>query len=56
MFSDNMFDHVADIDECTSNPCQNAARCMDLVNGYDCICPIGYTGTYCEISESVPQH
>ena len=37
-----------DIDECASNPCKNLATCKDMVNGYTCICPEGYSGTHCE--------
>lgn len=30
-----------DIDECSSTPCLNGAKCMDLPNGYDCECAEG---------------
>lgn len=36
------------IDDCDSNPCQNKAQCVDLLNTYKCICPPNYTGRNCE--------
>lgn len=30
-----------DIDECSSTPCLNGAKCIDLPNGYDCECAEG---------------
>ena len=35
------------IDECSSNPCQNGATCNDQVNMYDCSCAAGYSDTHC---------
>ena len=46
-FKTGMFS-VADIDECSSNPCLNGATCTDAVNQYTCGCVAGYTGTHCE--------
>ena len=37
------------INECESNPCQNKAKCYDLIGGYYCQCPIGYTGPDCNL-------
>ena len=43
-----MYVILTDIDECDSNPCQNAGTCQDNVNGYECACVPGYTGSDCE--------
>lgn len=33
-----------DINECMPRPCQNGATCVDLLDSYQCICPLGYQG------------
>lgn len=38
----------ADINECSSNPCQNSGTCNDQINSYTCTCVFDRTGTYCE--------
>ncbi|XP_053395980.1 fibropellin-1-like [Mercenaria mercenaria] len=38
-----------DIDDCSPNPCQNGATCVDQVNNYTCTCNLGYTGRDCDI-------
>ncbi|XP_044171671.1 uncharacterized protein LOC114977630 isoform X1 [Acropora millepora] len=45
-----------DIDECSSNPCQNGATCVNLVGSYRCNCAPGYTGGTCQtdINECSP--
>lgn len=35
-------------DDCASNPCLYGGTCTDLVNGYQCTCPVGYLGQRCE--------
>ncbi|VDH94425.1 Hypothetical predicted protein, partial [Mytilus galloprovincialis] len=40
--------HERNIDECSSNPCQNKGTCKDGVNSYTCNCPPGYTGFNCQ--------
>jgi len=41
----------SDIDECSSNPCQNLGTCNGGVNIYTCTCAAGYTGDNCETGE-----
>ena len=36
------------IDDCTSNKCENGATCKDGVMEYQCECAPGYAGNYCE--------
>lgn len=38
----------ADIDDCTPDPCQNGAMCVDRINDYVCVCPAGYTDKQCQ--------
>ena len=42
---------LVDINECTSNPCENGAICTDAVDAYTCACIAGYTGINCETGE-----
>ncbi|XP_078661735.1 uncharacterized protein LOC144905815 [Branchiostoma floridae x Branchiostoma belcheri] len=37
-----------EVDECSSDPCQNGAVCQDGGNSFTCQCVPGYTGTLCE--------
>ncbi|KAG8287075.1 Fibulin-7 [Homalodisca vitripennis] len=39
---------VVDVDECASAPCQNGGTCVDLVDGYRCVCPPNWHGTACQ--------
>ena len=43
---------TSDMNECASSPCKNGGTCVDGINGYDCGCHLGYTGTQCEIGMS----
>lgn len=36
-----------EINECSYLPCLNNATCVDLVNGFTCICSPGFSGTNC---------
>ncbi len=44
-----------DLDECSSNPCQNGGTCADGVNKYTCNCVAGYVGTRCQTSKYIIQ-
>ncbi|XP_031624566.1 cubilin homolog [Contarinia nasturtii] len=35
-------------DNCSSNPCRNGGKCMNIFNGYTCNCPKEWTGVSCE--------
>ena len=43
-----------DIDDCTSECCQNGGTCIDGVNEFSCECVEGYDGDYCENSMYLP--
>ena len=34
-------------DSCASNPCQNGGQCVDGVDGFLCLCRLGYAGSTC---------
>ena len=36
------------IDECSSEPCQNNGTCEDAVDKYSCQCPRAYAGINCQ--------
>ncbi|XP_045485243.1 cubilin-like [Pieris rapae] len=35
-------------DECQSHPCENGGTCLNLVNGYYCLCPPNWKGVNCD--------
>ena len=41
----------SDLDECDSEPCQNAGMCIDSLDSFTCECEEGYTGSLCETGE-----
>lgn len=45
--------HPPDIHECVEygNVCSNGGTCRNLMGGYICTCPIGWTGDNCTIGE-----
>ena len=38
---------VTDTDECADNLCENNGTCVDLLNGYKCICVAGFNASNC---------
>ena len=40
------------MDECASDPCQNNATCVDLINEFRCDCIPGFNGTLCGNSKA----
>uniref|UniRef100_A0A3Q4HHJ3 Cubilin (intrinsic factor-cobalamin receptor) n=1 Tax=Neolamprologus brichardi TaxID=32507 RepID=A0A3Q4HHJ3_NEOBR len=41
------------INECSSNPCQNGGTCTDGVNGFTCTCTTQWTGAFCQTPQQV---
>eukprot|EP00057_Strongylocentrotus_purpuratus_P019756 XP_011674230.1 PREDICTED: fibropellin-1-like [Strongylocentrotus purpuratus] len=41
-------ERTEDINECLSNPCQNGGTCSDIHGGFQCFCPEGFKGDYCQ--------
>ncbi|CAB3235739.1 unnamed protein product [Arctia plantaginis] len=35
-------------DECDSHPCQHGGTCLNLINGYHCLCPQNWEGRDCD--------
>ncbi|XP_030851876.1 uncharacterized protein LOC590372 isoform X3 [Strongylocentrotus purpuratus] len=44
-------ERTEDINECLSNPCENGGTCSDIDGGYQCFCPEGFKGDYCQTDE-----
>ena len=51
-----MYDNFPDVNECSSNPCQNEGSCYDSVNFYNCTCLSGFEGVNCENGELLGDH
>ena len=47
------FIYLADIDDCSPNPCENGGTCTDGVNSHNCFCVTGFNGTNCENGQSI---
>ncbi|KAM5125518.1 LOW QUALITY PROTEIN: protein crumbs homolog 1-like [Callospermophilus lateralis] len=35
---------------CNSNPCLHGGNCEDVYSSYHCSCPLGWSGTHCELN------
>ena len=44
--------NLLDMDECASDPCQNNATCVDLINEFRCDCVPGFNETFCQNSKT----
>ena len=44
---------LTDTNECSSDPCQNGALCVDVQNQFNCVCAVGFEGIYCETGKPV---
>ena len=41
----------SDLDECASSPCAQGGTCIDLEDGFECVCPSQWEGKTCQIGE-----
>lgn len=49
--------YVADMDECASSPCAQGGTCIDLENGFECVCPPQWVGKTCQIGKiEIPRY
>ncbi|XP_030851702.1 uncharacterized protein LOC105442295 [Strongylocentrotus purpuratus] len=44
-------ERTEDINECLSNPCHNGGTCSDIDGGFQCFCPEGFKGDYCQTGQ-----
>ena len=42
------------IDDCVNVTCQNGGRCQDLLNDFNCKCPVTHIGQYCQKGTDKP--
>ena len=42
------FHLLAEVADCTDNPCQNGGTCVLGIVGVSCTCQAGYTGDVCD--------
>ena len=40
-----------DNNPCLNSPCLNGATCQVTGSGFNCVCPLNYSGTYCQTSK-----
>ena len=40
-----------DYNECSANPCTNGGTCYNLINAYECSCPVGFAGKHCDVGK-----
>lgn len=38
---------------CEPNPCQNNGKCVEDEDDFECVCPDGYSGQYCQVGEYI---
>ncbi|XP_058556115.1 protein crumbs homolog 1 isoform X1 [Neofelis nebulosa] len=38
------------LNACNSNPCLHGGSCEDIYSSYHCLCPLGWSGTRCELN------
>ncbi|XP_045312628.1 protein crumbs homolog 1 isoform X4 [Leopardus geoffroyi] len=38
------------LNACNSNPCLHGGNCEDIYSSYHCLCPLGWSGTRCELN------
>lgn len=53
LFNLPIFPCLADINDCSKNPCHNGGTCRDLVNDFFCECKNGWKGKTCHSRELV---
>uniref|UniRef100_A0A3B3VLV2 Protein jagged-2-like n=1 Tax=Poecilia latipinna TaxID=48699 RepID=A0A3B3VLV2_9TELE len=44
-----LYVYISDTDECASAPCAHGGTCIDMENGFECLCPVQWTGKTCQI-------